>query len=117
VHFTFAGTNSGGALSIGHSISPLATDVKAEVYLIEIRVKRNSKGLKEFRAAKPKAYEAKVCFSKERIQHSAAGDILVQQRGWQRRQACTCFRKSPVSLPTERERQISARRSSQILTA
>jgi hypothetical protein len=58
-------------------ISLLATDEKAEVYLIEIRIKRDSKGPKEFGAAKPKAHEANVCFSKERIQHRAAGDILV----------------------------------------
>jgi hypothetical protein len=58
-------------------ISLLATDVKAEVYLIEIRMKRNGKEPKKFGAAKPKPYEANVCFSKERIQHRAAGHILV----------------------------------------
>jgi len=46
----------------------LATDVEAEVYLIEIRMKRDRKGPKEFGAAKPKAYEADVCSSSERIQ-------------------------------------------------
>jgi hypothetical protein len=57
-------------------ISLLPTDVKAEVYLIEIRMKRSGKGPKEFGAAKPKAHEANVRFCKERIQHRAAGDIL-----------------------------------------
>jgi hypothetical protein len=57
-------------------ISLLATDVKAEVYFIEIRMMRNGKGPKEFGAAKPKTYEANVCFSQERIQHRTAGDIL-----------------------------------------
>jgi hypothetical protein len=60
----------------------LATDVKAEVYLIEIRMKRNGKGPKEFGAAKPKAYEANICFSMERIQHRAAGDILLTRPAW-----------------------------------
>jgi len=58
-------------------IALLATDVEAEVYLIEIRMKRDGEGPKEFGAAKPKAHEANVCFSKERIEHCAAGDILV----------------------------------------
>jgi hypothetical protein len=54
----------------------LATDVKAQVYLIEIRMKRDGKEPKEFGAAKPKAHEANVCFCKERIEHRARGDIL-----------------------------------------
>jgi hypothetical protein len=41
----------------------LATDVEAEVYLIEIRMKRHRKGPKKLGAAKPKAHEANVCFS------------------------------------------------------
>lgn len=58
-------------------IALFATYVKAEVYLIEIRMKRDRKGPKEFGAAKPKAHEANVCSSSERIQHCAARDILV----------------------------------------
>ncbi len=41
----------------------LATDVEAEVYFIEIRMKRDRNGPKEFGAAKPKAHETNVCFS------------------------------------------------------
>jgi hypothetical protein len=55
----------------------VATDVEAKVYLIEIRMKRDGEGPKEFGAAKPKAHEANVCFSTERIEHCTAGDILV----------------------------------------
>ena len=58
-------------------IALLATDIEEEVYLIEIRMKRDGEAPKEFGAAKPKAHEANVCFSKEGIQHRAAGDILV----------------------------------------
>ena len=41
----------------------LATNAEAEVYLIEIRMKWDRKGPKEFGAAKSKADEANVCFS------------------------------------------------------
>jgi len=58
-------------------IALLTTDVEAEVYLIEIRMKRDRKGPKEFGAAKPKAHEANVRSSSERIQYRAVGDILV----------------------------------------
>jgi hypothetical protein len=44
-------------------IALFATDVEAEVYLVEIRMKRDCKGTKEFGAAKPKAHETNVCFS------------------------------------------------------
>jgi hypothetical protein len=60
-------------------IALFATDVEAEVYFVEIGMKRDRKGPKEFGAAKPKADEANVCFPRERIQHCAAWDILVQQ--------------------------------------
>jgi hypothetical protein len=46
-------------------IALLATNVEAEVYFIEIRMKRDRNGPKEFSAAKPKAYEANVCFSEK----------------------------------------------------
>jgi hypothetical protein len=44
-------------------VALFATDVEAEVYLIEIRMKRDRNRPKEFGAAKPKAHEANVCFS------------------------------------------------------
>jgi hypothetical protein len=53
-----------------------ATDVETEVHFVEIRMERDRNRPKEFDAAKPKAHEANVCFSKERIQCCAAGDIL-----------------------------------------
>jgi hypothetical protein len=57
-------------------IALFATDIEAEVYFVEIRMKRDGKGPKEFGATKPKAHEANVCFSEERIQHRAARDIF-----------------------------------------
>jgi hypothetical protein len=44
-------------------VALFATDVEAEVYLIEIRMKRDLNPPKEFGAAKPEAHEANVCFS------------------------------------------------------
>jgi hypothetical protein len=41
----------------------LATNVEAKVYLIEIRMKWDHNGPKEFGAAKSKAHEANVCSS------------------------------------------------------
>jgi hypothetical protein len=40
-----------------------ATDIEAQVYFIEIGMKRNRKTPKQPGAAKPKTHEANICFS------------------------------------------------------
>jgi hypothetical protein len=54
-----------------------ATDVKAEVYLIEIGMHWNGKEPEEFGTTEAKTHEANVCFTEKRIQYCAVRDIAL----------------------------------------
>jgi hypothetical protein len=58
-----------------------ATNVKAQVYLIEIGVKWNGEMAEQLCAAKPKAHKANVCLSLERIESRAGWNEPTQKSG------------------------------------
>jgi hypothetical protein len=60
----------------------LATNVEAQVYLLELGVKQNWETPEQFSAAEAKAHKADVCSSVERIQRRTGGNVSIQKTGF-----------------------------------